>query len=165
VKIRPATPDDIPHMIAIERASETAAHWGEEQYRALFTADVVSRMVLVADISEQDVISRSSCNRLCGFIVTRTVGREWEVENVVVQREIRRSGIGTQLLETILDLGRAGDCGRVFLEVRESNEPARKLYEKSGFREIGTRRSYYENPKENAIVLQLEISNGALENA
>jgi ribosomal-protein-alanine acetyltransferase len=158
VKIRPATPFDIPQMIAIERATSTAAHWGEGQYAALFDSASIPRIVLVAEIAEQNVVSRSAVGTVLGFIVVRTLGDEWELENVMVESSLRRSGIGTRLLREALELGRRGDCKTMFLEVRESNDSARKLYKKNGFTETGRRTAYYGNPTEDAVLLSYEFA-------
>jgi [ribosomal protein S18]-alanine N-acetyltransferase len=158
VKIRPATAFDIPQMIAIERASSTAAHWGEGQYAALFDRAAIPRIVLVAEIADQNIVSRSSVASILGFIVVRTLADEWELENVMVESSLRRSGIGTRLLQEALELGRRGDCRTMFLEVRESNDSARKFYAKHGFAEAGRRSSYYGNPTEDAVLLHYEFA-------
>ena len=76
---------------------------------------------------------------------------EFEILNLVVGVAVRRRGIARALLGYALEKG-----GDWFLEVRESNEPARKLYESMGFVEIGRRRRYYANPSEDAIVMGLK---------
>ena len=87
-----------------------------------------------------------------GFIVARPVAAgEWEVLNLAVAPRVRRLGIGRQLLGDIL----ARHAGEFFLEVRESNIPARRFYEYAGFRDITKRLQYYCNPVESAIVMKL----------
>jgi ribosomal-protein-alanine N-acetyltransferase len=73
--------------------------------------------------------------------------------------------MGSQLLTAMLERARVEGCHEMLLEVRASNTPARKLYEKHGFREAGLRRGYYGNPTEDAVLLKLEIPKAALENA
>ncbi len=89
---------------------------------------------------------------LIGFLVARNVAPEWELENVVVRAEFRGAGIGTQLLEALLTRARAINSRSIFLEVRESNTAARRLYAKAGFRETGRRKGYYSDPPEDAIL-------------
>lgn len=87
-----------------------------------------------------------------GFLVARQVAGEWELENIVVAEEFRGKGVGTQLLRELLTQAQKGNSDSVFLEVRESNAPARHFYQKLGFRETGRRKAYYSNPAEDAIL-------------
>jgi ribosomal-protein-alanine N-acetyltransferase len=73
---------------------------------------------------------------------------EVEVLNLAVDPAFRRQGIGTRLLLSIASR-------HVFLEVRESNEGALRLYRKLGFQEVGRREKYYDDPEETAIVMRL----------
>ena len=73
---------------------------------------------------------------MLGFIAGRAVGEEWEIENIAVAGPARRRGLGTRLLGEFLDLARDRGAEAVFLEVRESNLAARRLYEKWAF--VGT---------------------------
>ncbi len=144
--IRSATAADIPAMMAMERASVTAAHWPEHQYRAAF-ADSGLRIALVL---EEDM-------ELQSFLVARSVGEEWELENIAVAGSARRRGIGSRLLGELLLRIRAAKGSAVFLEVRESNHAARALYEKWAFEECGRRLKYYRQPEEDAITYRLDL--------
>jgi len=141
--IRPATEIDLPAMIEIERNSPSAAHWTSEQYQRLLELGVV----LVAHA--QDV--------LVGFICAGMIAPEWEIENVVVADQHRRQGIADALLKGLLEQATSRRGEVVRLEVRESNRPARGLYEKHGFSEKGRRRHYYQNPEEDAVVYELRL--------
>jgi [ribosomal protein S18]-alanine N-acetyltransferase len=170
VNIRAAIPEDIPHIIEIERSSHTAAHWSEEQYRLAIDSarDGLERMVLVAEIDGSLIAEfkvktpdasrekREGRDILAGFLAARHVEGEWELENIVVGPELRGRGIGTQLIEALLEHMRATNAGAVFLEVRESNTAARKLYQKAEFRETGRRKLYYSDPAEDAILYSRE---------
>ena len=90
---------------------------------------------------------------LLGYVGTRRVLDEWEIVNVAVDPAFRREHLGSRLLEAVLGEARAQGAKQVFLEVRESNAPARGLYEKYGFRPIARRKHYYDHPVENAIVM------------
>jgi [ribosomal protein S18]-alanine N-acetyltransferase len=96
--------------------------------------------------------------QLQGFIIARTVGVEWEIENIAIAAKARRCGLGTRLLGELLDLARARGAEAVFLEVRESNRAARALYEKWSFREDGRRKKYYKDPEEDAILYRLAFA-------
>jgi [ribosomal protein S18]-alanine N-acetyltransferase len=78
-----------------------------------------------------------------------------------VSPEFRRRGVGEALLAAGLAIFRRSRMEEVFLEVRESNTSARALYARHGFRPVGQRSAYYRNPKEDALVLRLELSQPA----
>jgi ribosomal-protein-alanine N-acetyltransferase len=85
-----------------------------------------------------------------GFAVWRGVGEgEWELLNVAVDPIARGRGVGRALVEAL-------PAGRIFLEVRESNAGARRLYERSGFAVVGRRRGYYQAPAEDGIVMEMQ---------
>ena len=145
--IRPATPDDLPGILALEQSTPAAAHWSAEQYRSVFREAVPGRMMLVA--KEE---------RVLGFLVARTLESEWEIENIAVIAERQRSGLGRALLGELVSRARLAGGSSVILEVRESNAAACALYEKLGFVEEGRRKSYYHAPKEDAVLYRLRLS-------
>ena len=147
MKIRPATSDDIPAMMALERHAVTAAHWSREQYDAVLSGGGIRRLGLVL---EEDAKVRA-------FLAARAIGKEWEIENMAVAGPARRRGLGTRLLGEFLERARAEGAEAVYLEVRASNEAARSLYEKWAFLEAGRRRDYYRNPTEDAVVYRLAL--------
>ncbi len=149
--IRRAVPDDVPSIRALEQQSETAAHWAEREYDALFAHDAPRRIALVA-VEEE-------AGHVLGFLIARCATSEWEIENVVVDREKRKQGLGIQIVRELLKQARAGGATSVLLEVRESNVAALRLYEKIGFTQRGIRKSYYSNPEENGLLLCLQITN------
>lgn len=92
-----------------------------------------------------------------GYIVGRTVLEEGEILNLGVALRARRRGIGRALVGRLLQAYAAAGVRRVFLEVRESNLAAQRLYAVFGFTPIGRRRRYYRAPVEDAVVLQAVI--------
>jgi len=138
VTIRSAVLDDVPMLLAIEREAASAAHWTRQQYGRL----VESGIVLVAE----------EAGNVSGFVCAKNVAGDWEIENMVVAEHGRRHGIGGGLLDELLRRVRQQAGAAVWLEVRESNHPARRLYEKHGFRETGRRRGYYRDPVEDAVL-------------
>lgn len=147
--IRRATPADIPHMRALEQQADTAAHWAEREYDALFALEAPKRIALLAGETFDDIH---------GFVIARSDLDDWEIENLVVAPDRRHGGIGGRLVGEVLH--QAGEAGAtsVLLEVRESNHPARRLYGKLGFAETGRRPKYYENPQEDALLLKISVS-------
>jgi ribosomal-protein-alanine N-acetyltransferase len=129
VVIRSACEGDRAAIAAIQSVSPEASGWDPAGYD-----------VTVADL-EGEVI---------GFLVTRrTAADEWEVLNLAVSPAQRRRGIATSLLRPFLTSVR----GWVFLELRESNLTALKLYQSLGFKELTRRSGYYQASCEGAIVM------------
>ena len=159
MKIRRATAGDIPSMMTLARASATAAHWTEQQYREMLSPAVTAhRAALVAEASPEPVSTAPAKSlNLLGFLVARLLAPECELENIVVSPAARRRGIGKQLLKSLLLAVRETNVDSVFLEVRESNHSARAFYENAGFKLHGRRKSYYSNPPENAVSYRLMV--------
>jgi ribosomal-protein-alanine acetyltransferase len=147
VKIRPATPDDVPRILAVEQNTPAAAHWSEEQYRAMFHAESPQELMLIAEDE----------NAVLGFLVARRIESEWELENIAVITEGRRCGLGTALVGELSKCARLSGATSLILEVRESNAAARALYEKSGFLQEGRRKNYYRTPEEDAVLYRLPL--------
>jgi len=138
----------------LERRSLGAAHWPRQRYEVLFQSNPKGsqRFVWVAeDDSEAQTETRVKVSPKIGaFLVAHRINVEWELENIVVAEASRRRGIGTRLVGALIAASRTNG-GKIFLEVRESNQAARYLYEKLGFKETGRRKAYYSDPPENAI--------------
>lgn len=140
-------------MMALEQESPTAAHWSQGQYEsALATGDSLSERVgWVAEVQERPRIP-SEAPALLGFLIAHRIDAEWELENITVSAMARRHGVATQLLGALLEHVHAENGSAIFLEVRESNQPARRLYSKAGFQETGLRKNYYSSPREDAVL-------------
>ena len=95
-----------------------------------------------------------SGEELVGFLAMQENLYELEVVQIAVRKEWQGRGIAGQLLETV------PQEKEVFLEVREGNTPARTLYQKRGFKEIGCRKGYYHAPSEDAIMMKREANEG-----
>ena len=131
--IRRGTAADTAAIASIQRESEPASQWVPE------------------DRAGYDVRVAECDSRVAGFLVTRLVAPgEFEVLNIAVGPEFRRRGIAKALMQSAL----SDSPGTYFLEVRESNHPARELYASLGFKQAGMRRNYYSNPTEAAIVMR-----------
>ena len=145
--IREATTNDIPFMIALSRESPSAASWGQSAYSDVFNPGAPARIALVSEHG----------GSLSGFVFARKNAEDCELENVVVSGAVRRRGIASALLESLLREARDLGVERMFLEVRESNSAARALYEKCGFKITGRRSSYYRDPSEDAVLYALKL--------
>jgi ribosomal-protein-alanine N-acetyltransferase len=134
VILRPAIPTDLPAIAEIQAACPEASQWNPPDY---FNYNCW--------VAEKD--------RLCGFIVTRpTAPGESELLNLAVAPDCRRGGVGRALLDAAMEAA----PGAWFLEVRESNAGAIRLYENAGFRVCGKRPAYYSDPCEAGIVMSRE---------
>lgn len=93
---------------------------------------------------------------VAGYVGSQTVLGESDMMNLAVHPDYQRQGIGEKLvLELIEGLKERGSqC--LTLEVRASNVPAKRLYEKLGFQEVGRRKNYYRSPREDALILRKE---------
>ena len=94
---------------------------------------------------------------LCGYIGSQSVMGESDMMNVAVHPDHRRKGVGEMLVLALCD-ALATENTSLALEVRASNAPAIALYEKLGFTQVGLRRNYYRNPKEDALILRKELA-------
>ena len=130
-------------MAAIERASFSDP-WSERDFRDC-VASGVPFLVAVEDAA------------LAGYVVARHAVDEAEILNLGVDPARRRRGAGRVLIEAMLAALRERGIAAVFLEVRESNTVAQRLYTALGFSQVGRRRRYYRFPTEDAVILRAPI--------
>ena len=84
------------------------------------------------------------------------IADESELLRIAVADKFRKLGVGENLMMAYKEELKS-HCDKFFLEVRYTNEPAKKLYEKLGYKEISIRKDYYSNPKEDACIFSLEL--------
>jgi ribosomal-protein-alanine acetyltransferase len=147
-RIRSAVPADAVGLIAIERRAFSDP-WSEASFREALTSPWTFGLVA------------EGARGVTGYLIGREVAGTGEVLNLAVAPELRRRGIGGALLEAGLIALKRRRVEEVFLEVRESNRSALALYQAYGFRPVGQRAAYYRNPKEDALVLRLELAQRA----
>ena len=95
--------------------------------------------------------------KVVGYVGSQTVIDETDMMNIAVHPDYRNRGVATELImELTQQLKKHGSRG-LMLEVRESNSAAISLYDKHGFLQVGCRRNYYRNPRENALILRKEL--------
>ena len=92
-----------------------------------------------------------------GYIGSQTVMDESDMMNVAVHPDHRRKGVAESLVNELIEALKKRGSRCLTLEVRASNEPAKALYEKLGFVQVGLRKNYYRNPKEDALILRKEF--------
>ncbi len=130
---------DIPAIIEIQDSCFEAAQWSEPTYRRLGHAGEK------AWLAEQN-------GNVAGFLVARVVATEMEILNLAVRASLRRQGIAAALLHDALLFAVQAGAHRAFLEVRCSNTAAREFYQAHGFSSAGSRRNYYRDPDEDALI-------------
>ena len=93
---------------------------------------------------------------LLGYVGSQTCLDETDMMNIAVSPASRRQGVARALIEALVSALRERGSKQLTLEVRASNGPARQLYESLGFLQVGLRKNYYRNPKEDALILGKE---------
>jgi [ribosomal protein S18]-alanine N-acetyltransferase len=136
---------DIDAVLAIEQASFTSP-WTKEMYLAEFENRGISFFYL----------AKARNGEIVGFCSFWRVLDELHINNLAVLPQHRRTGVATALLSRVLGDGARLGARRATLEVRHSNTPAQRLYERFAFAVAGVRRGYYTSPVEDALVLWKE---------
>ncbi len=142
VGIARAWPEDVAAIVAIERAAFSDP-WSARSFREA----IANPAVYVA-------CAQSGDGSTLGYVVAWFAADEGEIANLAVAPAGWGQGIGRALLDAALHEAAQRAASAVYLEVRETNERARRLYRSRGFEEIGRRRGYYRRPIEDAIVLR-----------
>lgn len=93
---------------------------------------------------------------LLGYVGSQTCLDETDMMNIAVSPASRRQGVARALIEALVSALQERGSKQLTLEVRASNGPARQLYESLGFLQVGLRKNYYQNPKEDALILRKE---------
>ena len=93
---------------------------------------------------------------LMGYVGSQTCLDETDMMNIAVSPAFRRQGIAKGLIDALVAALREKGSRRLTLEVRTSNAPAIRLYDSLGFTQVGLRKNYYQNPKEDALILRKE---------
>ena len=135
-------PDDLDGILAVDAASFYRP-WTRAMYESELRNPSVSRIYVI----------RTREARVAGYCAAWAIGGELHINNLAILPNLRRQGLATALLRDVLRRAADGGCDRATLEVRRSNDAARRLYEGLGFRLGGLRRDYYTDPVEDALIL------------
>ena len=141
--IRSAGMGDLPALCHMEAACFTDA-WSREAIAAHLSAG--TSVSLIAECGGEAV----------GYLFGFCLPPEGELYRIATLPAVRRSGFGRVILQGFLDILEKKEANVCFLEVREGNVAACALYRAFGFLEVGRRRGYYKNPKEDALVMRRE---------
>jgi len=143
--IRQMQPEDVNAALVIERQSFTTP-WSATSF--LSEVRSPASTALIAELN-------STC---VGYIIVKIVADECHLYDLAVDPKLRRRGIAKALLQNVLEIIDRTTVRFFFLEVRASNDPAINLYRAIGFSEYARRRSYYEKPIEDAILMHLSLT-------
>ncbi|MCK9520900.1 MAG: ribosomal protein S18-alanine N-acetyltransferase [Dehalococcoidia bacterium] len=149
ITVRRMEPRDVPDVAAIERVAFVSG-WPATAFERELQENKIARYV---------VLERTLCDSAPAIVA---FGGLWlqldeaHVVTVAVRREHRRVGYGLVVVRALLDLARAEGMQVATLEVRLSNEAARRLYRRCGFHEVGERKRYYADNGEDAIIMTTE---------
>jgi len=142
--IRKMTEADIDGVYDVE-INSFAIPWSKKSF-----SDELSNSLAIYYIAESE-------GRVAGYAGMWNVADEGDVTNIAVHPDFRRRGIGKLLMKALFKEAQSSDMRLITLEVRESNAPARKMYESFGFKEVGIRKNYYADNRENAVIMTVYI--------
>ena len=143
IKIREMTAADVSNVAALEKEC-FADPWSDKSIAAELEHDYSLWLVAVEN------------GQLLGYVGSQTSMNETDMMNIAVTSSRRREGLGNILVTELIRELRNRGSNSLMLEVRVSNEPAKALYESLGFHQVGLRKNYYRNPKEDALILRKE---------
>lgn len=158
-EIVPATRDMLPDILALEEACFSSP-WTRKMLEGELTSNHFAHFLVARQQAEATTKAESL---IIGYHCFWIVFEELRLMNLAVRESMRRRGVGGALATEALRLGLEYAATRAVLEVRVSNDPARSLYTRLGFVQIGRRPRYYTNPIEDAVLMELNplvISHG-----
>ena len=140
-----------------EMSMEDGAAVAEMEHQ-LF-ADAWSEKSVLETLGQENTICLTAlkAGRTAGYLLAYTAADEAEIARIAVTEELQRQGVARALLQRLENVCKEKGLTRILLDVRESNEAARALYESAGFREDGIRQRFYEDPQEDAILMSRKI--------
>ena len=149
VRIGPLTVSRLDEVLEIERLS-----FSDPWSREMFRSELEVGGGTYARMAERE-------GKLVGYLIAVLVADEAHLGNLAVHPTERKAGVGQRLLDDLLEVALKGRVRRVTLEVRASNQNARKFYYQNGFIDVAMRKNYYRNPVEDAIVMLRSLREGS----
>lgn len=144
ILIRNMWEEDLQSVSRIERMSFSLP-WSETSFfNEIHKPRALSKVAVLDD-------------KVVGYMCAEHIADEGHILNLAVHQDYRKMGIATALVENILEELKINACRFLYLEVRDSNYIAKRLYQGFGFKIVGTRKNYYVAPIEDAVIMMLEI--------
>ena len=141
------TEKHVAQVAELEKICFGSAAWSEKSIASELNNALSLWIVAVED------------EKVLGYVGSQTVMGETDMMNVAVHPDYRKQGIATGLITELIGALKKQESHCLTLEVRASNEPAKNLYQMLDFEEIGIRKNYYRNPREDALILRKEWQN------
>ncbi len=141
-KIREMKEEDIPTIMILEKELFSTA-WEKEMF--------------VEEINKQYAYIMENKDTIIGYICGWKLLDEFNITNIAIAADFQRKGFAKSLVQFLMSKLLDEKCFKFFLEVRRSNFKAIKLYERIGFKLIGSRKKYYNSPDEDALVLGINL--------
>lgn len=133
--------EDLDQVMALERQIFSRP-WSEESMRSALQQQDTIYLVDEAD------------GKICGYLGIWCMAEDGDLCNMAVAEQVRGRGVASGLMEEGMACCRKQGVCRIVLEVRESNLPAKNLYQSKGFAPIGVRKQYYSKPQEDAVIME-----------
>ena len=149
IRLRAATAQDAPALRVLEDAIFPEDPWSD----GMIAEELAAKWrfyVLAEHIDEQGQATPVGYGGV-------SLGPDADIMTVGVLADFRGTGLGTRVVESLLNAAQAAGSERIFLEVRESNMAAQRLYEKHGFERIGRVRGYFRHPLEDAVTMRFDV--------
>lgn len=143
VRIEPMAGEHLDELVELEKKAFTVP-WSRGMFEEELKNPLATYYVLLID------------GRLAGYGGMWMVLNEGHITNIAVEPSLRRMGAGRRILEHLLSEGEKRGVDSFTLEVRQSNEAAKKLYLSCGFKMAGIRKNYYSDNGEDAVIMWRE---------
>ena len=140
--IRPMEPEDVETVVGIESRAFTSP-WQADTF-----LNLIGRPGSELWVMEHPVAG------ILAYAVLWCILDQAELANIAVRSDFRGQGYASRMLERVLQIARDRQVESIYLEVRASNKRAVELYERFGFSRVGVRKTYYDKPKEDALVMR-----------
>ena len=145
IKIQHMQKSDVDSVIEIEARAYGDHHWSKESFLNELSNDLAR--YYAAFNNDGNLVGYAGCWQIL---------EEVHITNIAVSPDFRRHKVGEALLKRIIDDCYENKAKYITLEVRVSNNAAINLYEKYGFKSLGTRKGYYQNNNEDALIMWTE---------
>jgi len=147
LRFRAADVRDVDRLMRLTADSDAPDWTSGTWQQVIASAAADERLVVVAEREDEPI----------GFGVIGLAGDEAEIESLAVDPAWRRRGVAVRVCGAMMDWARGRSAATVFLEVRASNAGAQALYRRLGFEQRGSRRGYYRDPVEDAVIMAREL--------
>ena len=148
---------DIPDILYAERLAFGSMAWRSNDFESAIASSYDFPFVIhkhpITDVESPE----AHADNMAGYAILRLLGPEAEIENICVSEDMRQKGIGESLMRHMIETARSNMAANIYLEVRSSNEAAKSLYRKMGFKDSYIRKGYYRDPVDDAIIMTLKL--------